>query len=769
MTQERGIVAWMAHNPVAANLLMLVVMVAGMQALFGVTKEVFPTFPADTLTITVPYPGSSPEEVEEGIRIKIEEEIQDIVGIKELRSIAQEGSGKVTVQLQPGIDIGPVLSKVEVRVDGIASFPGDAEEPIIEEQVRRTRALSLSIYGELGEFQLKELADKIRDEILSLPGITQVEVQGSREYEISIELSDSALRQYGLQFDDVVKAIQNQSQDLPGGKLRAESRTINLRSIGQAYTAEQFSNLTLITRPDGTRVRVADVALVKDGFEDQPILSRLNGRPAVTLQIDRVGDQNVIAISKAVNKYASEKQQLLPAGVTLAVWADRTEVLKRRINLLLKSALQGVVLVVITLALFLQVSLALWVVVGLPFCFLGTLFLMNLPGVNLSINVVSLFGFILVLGILVDDAIVTAESAYSQLEEENDDIHSIIRGVKRVSVATVFGVMTTIIAFMPIMFLTEGIGHIFSVAAPVIIFCLIFSLIETKLILPAHLRHVRIKKPPSPGEKVSRLQFIQQGFSGFLKKFADSRYRPLLHKAVKFRYTTLAIFIAVFILSVATVNSGLVRQVFFPSVPSDYMVASLEMPQGSSYKLTQQYATKMEAAALAINGLYQQQTGEDRDAITQIELMSLSDTEATIFVELIKSTERDMTSVELANFWRQGIGDLPGIKSLTIDASAERNSIPVDIELQSNDLQQLREAAEEIKAALSSFSGIYDIRDTFGAGGPEVDVQVTREGQALGLGQVELARQVRQAFFGAEIQRVQRGRHEVRVYPRKIS
>lgn len=421
----------------------------------------------------------------------------------------------------------------------------------------------------------------------------------------------------------------------------------------------------------------------------------------------------------------------------------------------------------ITLALFLQLSLAFWVVMGLPFCFLGALFMMNFQAMDLSVNIISLFGFILVLGILVDDAIVTAESAYHQLEIEGKGIESIIRGVKKVAIPTTFGVLTTILAFFPVTQLDEGIGRLFSVAAPVVIICMLFSLVETKLILPAHLRHVRLSSDaPSNNRAMAAFQSLQASVTRGLNSFIETRYRPVLSWSVNRRYVSLALFIGVFILSLYLVPAGWLRMVFFPNIPSDIIIVELEMPQGTPYQRTHDYALVMEGAAMAVNDRYRRDTGIDQDVVASLMTTSPTDTTATIYAELIPSTERDITSVELARWWRESLGDLTGVKALTIDANAGRASIPIDVELQSTNLESLRLAAESIKSSLVQFQGVFDVRDTFDAGGPEVDIRVTREGQSLGLGQAELARQVRQAFFGAEIQRVQRGRHEVRVYAR---
>jgi len=369
--QQRGVIAWMANNPIAANLLMILVMFSGFISLGSIPKETFPSFPSETLTITVPYPGSSAEEVEEGIVIKIEEEILGIEGIDEVSSLSKDGLGVVTVQLKPGIPMAKALSQVKVRVDGISAFPLNAEPAIVEEVLSSNRALQLSIYGTLSERQLKELAEEMRNEILLLPEITQVSIIGARDYEISIEVSDKALRRYGLHFDDIVNAVRNQSRDLPGGKLRTEQGTISLRSVGQAYTGDEFAALVVVSRPDGTRITLADVATVRDAFEDQPILSRLNSKPSVTLFVEQVRSQNILKITDQLQNYAQQKRLQLPSGVELTTWLDASQILRGRINLLLKSAAQGGLLVVLTLALFLDLSLAFWVIIGVPFSILA--------------------------------------------------------------------------------------------------------------------------------------------------------------------------------------------------------------------------------------------------------------------------------------------------------------------------------------------------------------------------------------------------------------
>ncbi|MEH6586654.1 MAG: efflux RND transporter permease subunit [Halioglobus sp.] len=767
MGQERGVIAWMAGNPVAANLLMIVVMVGGLAAINNLTKEVFPTFPTERVTITVPYPGSSPEEVEAGIVRIVEEELLDLIGVKEISSVSREGSGTVTVQMEADTPMSRALVQIKTRIDGIASFPANAEEPIVDEVLYRTRTMNVTVYGELDEYQLKELADSLRDEVLMIPGITQVALRGARDYEISIEVSDTTLRRYGLSFDNVVSAVQQRSRDLPGGKLRTSDGSITLRSVGQAYTAEEFAQLTLVTRSDGTVISLGDIASVRDGFEDQPVLTRLNGKPSVTLVVDRVGEQDVLAMTENLRAFVAKKQAELPPGVQLTAWADRSVILKGRINLMLKSAAQGAVLVMIFLALFLNTSLAFWVVLGVPFSFLGALLVLDIFNTGITINIFSVFGFILVLGMLVDDGIVTAESAYAQLEEERQGVDSIVRGVRRVTVATVFGALTTMIAFAPAAMLTEGIGRLISVIVPVVVLSLLFSLIETKLILPAHLRHIRIDHTaPNRRTPLGFLKSLQQACSGGLLRFSDEVYRPLLRWAVEYRYVSLAIFVGGLMVCLALVPAGVVRFVFFPNVPSDSIQVDLKMPNGTAWQKTHEYALRVEKAAQAMDQRYREETGSDKSVMREMLTLSTTDTESELWVDLLPSEQRTISSMELANWLREALGELSGIQSLVVDANAGPGGSPVDIELAGTDLEQLRSAALELKLALTRFEGLSDIRDTFDAGGPELNIRVTAEGEALGLGQVELARQVRQAFFGAEVQRVQRGRHEVRVYVR---
>lgn len=762
---ERGVIGWMASNPVAANLLLLLALITGLIAMDGIRKEVFPTFPSETFTVTVPYPGSSPEEVEQGILLRVEETLRDIVDIKEIRSEAREGVGIVTVEMEAGADLGRALNQAKIRVDGISSFPLDAEEPIVEEIVFRSPAMRVSLAGDLDDKSLKNLSEEVREEILKLEGISEVSFRGDRTYEISIEVSDAKLRLYGLDIDRVVSAIRNHSRDLPGGQMRTDQGVIKLRSVSQAYVGEDYANLTLLSRDDGTRIKLGDVATVVDGFEEQPILSTLNGMPTMTLIIARVGSQNVLEMTEQLNKYVQEKQATLPEGVVIQGWYDRSKILNGRISLMLRNAAQGALLVILALALFLDLSLALWVIVGVPFAILATIATVYFLGLPVSINVISVFAFILVLGILVDDGIVTAESAYARLESEKKGLKSIVGGVKRVATATIFGALTTIIAFSPTLIITEGFARLFSQIGIVVMLCIFFSLIETKLILPAHLRHIQPNKESSDGW-LAGFRKLQNYLSTAIKDFAAGPYKKLLKLAIRHRYTTLSVFIAVLIVCLALVPSGIVRFVFFPNVPSDQINIQLEMPQDTPWQKTHLYAKRIEQAANVMNHRFIEQDDEQRSVIKHMLVISESDTSARVDIELLPSEERSIDSVELAQWLRESLGTLEGTRSFQVDANAGPGGAALDVQLRGGNLEQLRQAAYEVKFRLAELDGIQDLRDSFNAGGREFDIQVTPEGEALGLGSVELARQVRQAFFGAEVQRVQRGRHDVRVYVR---
>ena len=507
------------------------------------------------------------------------------------------------------------------------------------------------------------------------------------------------------------------------------------------------------------------MARVRDGFSDQPILSLVNGKPALTMVIERVGSQDVLEITELVRGYVERKQAELPEGVGITAWNDASITLKSRISLMLRNAAQGGVLVVIALALFLDLSLAFWVVLGIPFAIFGCLATLVVFDLPVSINVLSVFAFILVLGLLVDDAIVTAESAYARLEQEREGLKSIIGGVQRVTTATVFGALTTVIAFGPSLFINEGFARVLTHVGPVVMLCVIFSLIETKLVLPAHLRHIRLPDADSAA-RAGPVKRVQMRIAQGLLNFARGPYRRALALAVHYRYTTLALFLGGLIVCLALIPSGILRVVFFPTIPSDYITVSLDMPQGTPWQRTHEYARRIQEAAVAMNERHREEDPQGRDAIRTMLLISENDTSASLTIALLKSQDRTISSDQLGQWLREALGPLHGVRAFRLNSTAGPGGIPLAVQLKGRDLEELRSAAAELKLRMAQIDGVRDIRDSFNSGGRELNIKVTPEGEALGLGDVSLATQVRQAFFGAEVQRVQRGRDEVRVYVR---
>ncbi|WP_299003552.1 efflux RND transporter permease subunit [uncultured Shewanella sp.] len=761
MNTEKGIMAWFARNHVAANLLMFALIIGGLFSALLINKEVFPSSELNTIRVSVAYPGAAPQEIEEGINIKIEESIQDLNGIKKVTSIASEGEGTVTIEVEDNYNPQDVLDEAKLRIDAISTFPANTEKPQIYRIKPENNVIWLSVYGDLSQQQMKEMAKTIRDELAALPAITRAQVGGVRDYEISIELSEDKLREYGLTFEQVAQAVQNSSIDLPGGAIRASDGDILLRTKGQAYTEKEFSQIVVSTLPDGSRVMLPQVATIKDGFEERIGYTRFNGQPAAIIEILSVDDQNALEISKQVKTYVKDKRLQLPTGAKLDTWGDLTHYLQGRLNMMYSNIFYGALLVFIILALFLDLTLAFWVMMGLPISFLGALFIMPLEPFSLSINMLTLFAFILVLGIVVDDAIVIGESAYSEIEKKGQSLDNVIKGAKRVAIPATFGVLTTIAAFIPMLLVSGPQAIIWQSIGMVVILCLIFSLIESKLILPAHLAHMKAKKPSTNPSKFKQLK---TKLNEKLHYFIHHQYRDFLTSCIKNRYNTIAIFIGVLILSISLVTSGKVRWVFFPDIPSDFIQVNLEMDTGSSEENTLNAVQALENSLYAINAEFEKETGAQ---VVKHSFISLnSRTSAFIFAELTKAEDRTLTGNDIAAKWREALPELVAVDKLTMNATTNNGGGDISFRLTSNDLTELSQAADALKAKLNTFQGVYDITDNFSSGSQEIRLQIRPEAEALGLTLADLARQVRYGFYGYEAQRILRNKEEVKVMVR---
>lgn len=763
---HNGVIAWFARNSVAANLLMIILLVGGLVGAFTIHKQVFPNFEINVINVRVPYLGAAPQEVEEGVILKIEEAVKDLDGIKKLTSRAVEGMGTVSIEVEEDYDVQALLDEVKVQVDAIPSFPGNTEKPVVYRQKMQQDVLWLSVYGDASERELKEFAKEIRDEIANLPGLSSVAVVGARDYEISIELSEQDLQKYNLTFSDVVNRVRQSSVDLPGGSIRTKNGDILLRTKGQAYTGWDFAQIVLLTNPNGTRVTLGDVAYINDGFIEDNRFALFDGKPSTSIRVRAVGDQNALEISKTVNAYLDEHRKDFPANLKAETWGDSSFYLADRLNMMLSNMFWGALLVFIVLSLFLKIKLAFWVIMGLPVCFLGTLFVLPIDMLDVSINMLSLFAFILVLGIVVDDAIIMGESAYTEIDRKGHSTENVIVGVKKVAMPATFGVLTTIAAFMPMLMVSGPFGVIWKTIGLVVIICLAFSLLESKLILPAHLVHMKMK--PYDPAKANRFQRFRDIFAEGIKRFVANIYVPFLQKAIRNRYTTLSVFIAMLIMTIGLFAGGLVRFVFFPNIPSDFMSASFELEPGASIAQRDKTMQTLLDSMNRMNEKVEKEYGTG--AVKHAVAFDNGNLGGEVFVELTKGETRELRDTDIHQLWRDEMPEIPGVKTMTIGAGGGfGGGADLNFEFYSSNIDDLRAISKELKDKLATYDGVSDINDTFSGGSDEIQLQLKPQADVLGITLQQLGQQVRYGFYGAEVQRIQRDEEEIKVmvrYPR---
>ncbi|OUR62580.1 hypothetical protein A9Q74_04675 [Colwellia sp. 39_35_sub15_T18] len=766
-TQHSGIIAWFAHNHVAANLLMVFILVAGFFSYQNLNKKTFPEFNVNSIQVTVAHLGAAPEEVEFGVILKVEEALEDIEGIKKITSQALEGVGIVTIELQSGYSMSEKLDEVQMQVDAITTFPEQTEKPIIAKQEFKSQVMWLSVSGSMDRRSRQMMAQDIRDEIIALPSVNIAEIVGSRDFEISIELSEEKLQQYQLTFDQVAQAIQRSSIDLPGGTIKTRGGDILLRTTGQAYTGEEFAKLVLRTNSNGTRLVLGDIATVKDGFVEQEDFALFNGENTASIMVQSTGDQNDLDIASEIKAYVVEKNPSLPEGAKLTVWGDSSYYLNARLDMMISNLLMGSFLVFIVLALFLRIKIAFWVMLGIPISFFGAFIMMPLLGDwSVSINLISLFAFIMVLGIVVDDAIVIGESAYAEIQRFGHSRENIINGTMRVAMPATFGVLTTIAAFAPLLMIDATFAAFFRAIALVVSFCLIFSLIESKWILPAHLVHMKYVHLTEQNSNWLERQQIK--FKNGLDNFIHQRYKPWLEKALIARYNTMASFIAILILSVGLLVGGFIKLEVFPSVPSDFIQGNLTMIDGSAVSERNKVIERIQKAAQTIS---KNNPHQGLEFIKHTMVFTDGNTQAAFVLELVKPEQRELDAYQIEKLWRDEIGEIPGTKELRFFAGANAGGgAAIEFQLTGKDYVALEAAAVDIQNKLSAYDGVYDIRNSFSRGSQEIQLSIKPEAEVLGLALADLAKQVRQAFYGEEAQRIQRGRDELKVmvrYPKE--
>jgi multidrug efflux pump subunit AcrB len=777
ITREKGIIAWFAANHVAANLLMIMIIVGGLITAGTIRKETNPNLEFNLIQVRVPYMGAAPQEVEEGVILKIEDAVQDLVGIKKIRSSAVEGSGNVTLEVYADADLNQLLSDVKTRIDAISTFPALTEKPIIYKQERNRPVIMVALHGDLDRFGRKSLGNEIRNDLLRMPEVNNVIFHGDTPYEISVEVSEQTLRQYGLTMSEISLAIRNSAVDMPGGTIKSEGGDILLRTKGQVYTGSEFGQIVLRTFADGTRLTLADIANIEDGFVESDRFSRFNGEPNSTLQVVAGSNQNEIETARVVKEYIANKRASLPDGVHLDTWIDLPKYLQGSLDRMLGNMVSGAILVFIVLSLFLRMKVAFWVIVGLPVSFLGALWLM--PTWPVSINTMSLFGFIIVLGIVVDDAIIIGESAYTKIRADGHTLDNVIQGAHRVAVPATFGVLTTIAAFAPMMFIGGVVGPFFEAMAFVVILCLAFSLVESKLILPSHLVQANI--PPideedlfnpqreiAASERLPRFFLkIQRHVQHGLHRLIHDVYKPWLERAVDNRGLTVSIFSAILILTIGLMTSGIARVVVFPDFASDFIQVRMEMHDGTPPAARDKAATTIQEALLELNEDYVSEHPDTLPMIQHIGMWTPSDTSMVAFVELPSDEARPFEMTEVTELWRERVGEIPGVKELKFMGTGHiGGGAPLSFRLDGNNMEMLEAAAADLAVELQTYEGVFDVVNSATSGTEEIKLTIKPEAEALGLTMSSLGRQVRQAFYGEEAQRIQRGKDELRVMVR---
>jgi multidrug efflux pump subunit AcrB len=749
---------WFTDNKVASNLLMIAIVMGGVLSLPLLDREVMPGIPLDMIQIDVDYPGASPAEIEERICIRIEEAIHDLEGIKSIGSEAVDGRGGVAVEVAKGFDTQKMLGDIKARVDALDNLPEQAEEPQIREAPWSEEVIELVVSADTDEAALREIAYRVRDEVARLQGVDEVNVEGLRQPEMAIEISEYTLRKYNLTFDDVVNAIRRSSINLPGGAIRAAGGDITLRTFEQAYVADDFARIVLLRNPDGTRVLLGDVADIRDGFEETDELSRFNGQRAAAIIVRVRNNPDVVSVNEAVRDYAEQARTTMPPGVQLDIWLDRSEVFRSRTDMLINSGAIGLVLVFILLTLFLRPAIAAWVCIGIGVSFLGAIFV--IPSTPISINMMTLFAFVLVLGIVVDDAIIIGESIHVAVESGLRGSEAAYQGARRVAKPVIFAAVTTMIAFSPTLFMEGAAAKMTLPLSLVVILSLAFSLVDAFFILPAHLSHL---KPLGVNDQISMLARLRRGIANSLSNFSQNRYRPFLIKAVRSRYLTLAVFVGFWLVITSFVQGGWVKQTFYPLIPGDDIIVNVKLSDGVSFSTTEQVVAQVERAADVVRAHYIEDRGED--IILNVRTFA-RENNILVTMELMSAEVRDEPIEFVSDRWREAIGFIPDIKTYTFDFHLIDREPPIKLGLTADDPEVLNAATAKVEQKLATYDGLFGINNSQRSARTEILVTAKPAAENYDVDREQLAKQVRQGFFGEEVQRIPRGRDEVKVMVR---
>ena len=781
--ERSGPLAYMAGNSVAANLLMWGIIAAGLVSLTGLEREAWPTTPFYHIEVSMAYPGATPEEVEESIVVKIEDQVSGLDDVKAVKSVAAPGMASVRIQMDFGTDMVQALNDIESAVNRVQSFPTGADRPSFREMTNRMSMMRLIVYGDVSERALKELAHQIEDGLTVLPSVSQVEVSGVRKYEISIEVPLHRLRALGLTLTDVANTISRSSLNLSAGSIDTRESQVRVRTLGQNYDQQDFEEIVLLSSSDGTVLRLGDIAKVRDDFQETDLIVRHQNHPAVFVEVYRADGEQVMDVASTVREHlANEVIPALPNGMHVTMWNDESQAYEERADLLIKNGILGLLLVLIALSLFLEIRLAIWVAVGLAVSGIGTLAVMMV--LDVAINTISLFSFVLAIGIIVDDAIVVAEHIQYERSRGTPGVVAAIRGVRRIKVPLTFAVLTSVVAFVPLLFIPGGVGDVWR-ALPIILIAMLFvSLVESLLVLPNHLS--RLHGPEwTPASSFDRFfARIQGRVNELLNRFVQGPLDRALRFATDQPVITMGGAVGMLVLSISLVPAGIVPTTLAADVEGDFATVILEMPDGTTAPRTYEVAQELEAAGYRVVERLSRGRPEDapplltgvtvtvgqgsrlEGGLNPAPTLNPQANIATIEFKLLSAQQRQITTGEVVQAWREEVGVLPYVRGVTFSGEVFDLGNPVEAVLSHPDPVRLARIADSVVDGLRGVEGVYDVRSDHTPGIPEIQLELRPEARTLGLTLEALAEQTRAAFFGADAVRVQRGREEVRVYVR---
>lgn len=769
----RRLISAAVHNPVAMNLLMLVLIVSGAWSALTLTREALPEIAFGIIQVSVGFDGATPEEIEEGVVVKIEEAISGLEGIRKIFSNAFEDFAVVSAELERSADTRKVIDDIKDEVAKIDTFPDDAKTPRVVELTHRRQVINIALYGYQSERVLKETADQIRDDLLNEQTISQVEVSGARDYEIAIEVSEAMLRRYHLTFEQIRDTISRSSLELPAGDIKTKTRDIVVRTSGQRYTAPEFEAIPLLARPDGTVIRLGDVARVFDGFEETDRVGRFNGQPAVLISVFKTNDEDALAISETVRQYVETHSSRLAPNLALSVWADTAPFINGRLRLLTDNGLLGLLLVFCCLWLFLNLRLAFWVAAGLPVAFMGAFWLLELYGATL--NMITMFACIMALGLLVDDAIVVGENIYAHWQRGKTPVQAAIDGAQEVIIPVICAVLTTIAAFLPLFTMEGVLGKFIAILPVAMVAALLTSLLEVVVIMPPHLAHSLPGRHAiaSPHRLTRWARRLRQGIDRTVTRFITRLYVPLLARVLTYRLVLCAACLTILLLMLGLLVGGHIEFLLFPKTDADTILARLTLPQGTPIANTLQITRQIETAAQQLNPHFQSRRGAGGNVVQRMMTVvgthsnvnpEIGSHAAEVMLELTPVERRGIASQDILSVWRHLSGDIPDALALTFGTpEVTPGGSPIEVRLMSDSYDDLRLAADRVKAELAAYPGVLDIQDDVRPGKIQANLRLKPAGRVLGLTLADLARQVRHGLYGAEAVRVQRGRDDVRV------